>query len=50
LQSVLLVEETVVPGENYQPVTIHNKLYHMLYQVHLTRSRIRTQIFSDDRH
>jgi hypothetical protein len=50
LQSVLLVEETVVPGENYQPVTIHNKLYHMLYQVHLTKSRIRTQIFSDDRH
>jgi hypothetical protein len=33
-QSVLLVEETTVPGENYRPVA-NDKFYHiMLYQVH----------------
>ena len=33
-RSVLLVEETRVPGENYRPVA--SQLYHiMLYRVHL---------------
>ena len=41
--SVLLVEETGVPGENHRPATIH-KLYHiMLYRVRLTISRIQLQ-------
>ena len=34
--SVLLVEETRVPGENHQPAISHWQMYHiMLYRVHL---------------
>ena len=35
--AVLLVEETGVPGENYQPVASHWQLSsHNLYRVHLS--------------
>jgi hypothetical protein len=35
-RSVLLVEETGVPGENHQPVAVTDKLYQiLLYRVHL---------------
>jgi len=39
--TVLLEEETGVPGENYRSVESHRHLYHiMLYQVHLAISVI----------
>jgi hypothetical protein len=48
---VLLVEETRVPGETTDLLLVTDKLYPiMLYQVHPTISRIRTNNFSGDRH
>ena len=48
-RSVLLVDETVVPGENHRPVTSHSET--LSYNVVLSTPRHkRGSNFSDDRH
>ena len=52
LRSVLLVEETEVPGENHRHAACHCKIlsHNVVYRVHLAMRGIRTPIVSEDKH